>query len=298
MIVYKFAFGAVFKLDRFGASPGKFHKTAVLAWVRTNDKDESIGPNKILKDIALGLASNGIASLRYDKRSLVYREELKSKMDITGIDEEVTDDAVSAIRQLKKNPETKNSKIIVLGHSLGGMCAPRVASRSGKADAVVLMAANARPLEDLIEEQVLYLFSLDSVDREEQASLVQLQRQITRVKDTRHLKSFPADSLPLGLTAHYWQSLNTYDQLRTAQKLKVPFLVLQGKRDYQVLMKDFDLWKSALGADPRNTFTAFEDLNHLFIKGEGKSKPQEYEEQGNVEEEVIKVLAEWIKALR
>lgn len=41
-----------------------------------NDKDESQGPNKMFKDLAVGLASRGIASLRYDKRSLAYGPEL------------------------------------------------------------------------------------------------------------------------------------------------------------------------------------------------------------------------------
>lgn len=42
-----------------------------------NDRDETIGPNKPFKDIAWGLASNGIAVLRYDKRTKEYGHKMK-----------------------------------------------------------------------------------------------------------------------------------------------------------------------------------------------------------------------------
>ncbi len=268
----------------------------LLAGSGPNDKDGSIGPNKILKDLAVGLASMGVASLRYDKRTLVYGEELKGNNNLD-IHDEVINDALSAIQLLSKMPETRASKVFVIGHSLGGMCAPLVASKSSKVKGVVLMAANARPLEDLLPEQIEYLYSLDSLDMNEKQDLLALNRQIKKVKDPVQLKTAPADSLPLGLSSAYWQSLKKYNQLATAKKLKQPILVLQGKRDYQVLMKDYEIWKNELQAAEKNKFYVYENLNHLFLSGEGKSTPAEYQKQGNVEEGVIKDkdVAEWIK---
>lgn len=269
----------------------------LLAGSGPNDKDESIGPNKILKDLAVGLASLGVGSLRYDKRTLVYGEELKKSTNI-GIQEEVIEDALSAVKLLGTLPETKASKIIVIGHSLGGMCAPLVASKSSKIKALVLMAANARPLEDLLPEQFEYIYSLDSLDANEKQDLLELNRQIKRVKDPAQLKTSPTDSLPLGLPSSYWQSLRNYNQVATAKKLKQPILVLQGKRDYQVLMKDFEIWMKELQSSEKNKFIAYDKLNHLFISGEGKSTPAEYQKQGNVEEQVIKDIVEWIASLQ
>ncbi len=269
----------------------------LLAGSGPNDKDESIGPNKILKDLAVGLASLGVGSLRYDKRTLVYGEELKKSTNI-GIQEEVIEDALSAVKLLSTLPETKASKLIVIGHSLGGMCAPLVAEKSAKVKALVLMGANARPLEDLLPEQFEYLFSLDSLDAEEKQSLLDLNRQIKRVKNPAQLKTSPTDSLPLGLPSSYWQSLNKYNQLTTAKKLKQAILVLQGKRDYQVLMKDFEIWKKELQSSDKNKFIAYEKLNHLFISGEGKSTPAEYQKQGNLEEQVIRDIAEWFLSIQ
>ena len=267
----------------------------LLAGSGPNDKDETIGPNKLLKDLALGLGSNGIASFRYDKRTLAYGKEMAAQADM-GIREEVIEDALSAVKIIRKNPLTKDSKIYIIGHSLGAMCAPLVAAKA-KADGVVMMAGNARPLEDLLPEQFAYLFSADSLlDDTEKNELVKLTAQVITVKTPKALKTAKPGDLPLGLPSAYWQSLVDYKQIDVAKKLKQPVLVLQGERDYQVTMTDFNLWKQALGDQPKNTFISYPALNHLFMKGEGRSMPSEYEQQNNAEEKVITDISEWIKA--
>lgn len=113
-----------------------------------SDKDASIGPNKIFKDLAAGLAANGIASLRYDKRTKVYAASLKP--DSITINEEIIEDANSAINLIKTFSEINQSEIYVLGHSLGGMVTPKMAQENSKIKGIILFAANARPLQDLI----------------------------------------------------------------------------------------------------------------------------------------------------
>jgi dienelactone hydrolase len=260
------------------------------------DKDATIGPNKILKDLAIGLASNGIASLRYDKRTLKYASELSKNPDKIGLNEEVIDDAVSAVEILKNHPLTKGSKIFIAGHSLGAMSAPLVAKRSRSVSGIILLAGNARPLEDLVLEQIIYIFSLDSLSAEERKEIEELKTEIAVVKDKKKLSSAKAEDLPLGLTSYYWKSVKDYDQVATAKKLKVPVMVLQGERDYQVTMKDFEIWKKELGGNTKNALKSYPALNHPFLKGEGKSTPSEYEKQGNVHEQVILDITEWIKA--
>ena len=264
----------------------------LLAGSGPNDKDETIGPNKALKDLAVGLASNGIATYRYDKRTLVYGKEMK-EVDLNA---EVIDDALTAVTTIKNNPDFKNSKIIIIGHSLGAMCAPLIASKSKQINGVVLLAGNARPLEDVILEQYNYIFGLDSTDNEEQKEIENLTKQIKILKNPKTLKTAKAEELPLNIDSKYWQSLVKYNQIQTAKKLKQPILILQGERDYQVTMTDFNIWKQNLEDKEKNQFISYPNLNHLFIKGEGKSIPVEYEKQGNVDEKVIIDIANWIKA--
>lgn len=268
----------------------------LLAGSGPNDKDESVGPNKPLKDLAIGLASNGIATYRYDKRTLVYAKEISKQMDKFNLNNEVIEDAISAVEMLKKNADFKNSKIYIVGHSLGAMCAPLVARKSKAVNGIVLLAGNARPLEDLLLEQYNYVFGIDSLDATEKEEMDTLRKQIKILKDPKLLKTATKDQLPLGLPSFYWQSFTKYNQVLVAKKLKQPILVLQGERDYQVTMTDFNLWKQNLSANPKNQFISYPALNHMLMKGEGKSMPSEYEKQGNVDEQIILDIAKWIKA--
>ena len=80
-----------------------------------------------------------------------------------------------------------------------------------------------------------------------------------------------------------------------AKALKTPLLILQGERDFQVTMDNFEAWKKALAGRPGVTFKTYPKLNHLFIEGEGKSTPADYEKPGHVAEAVIAEIAGWIK---
>jgi fermentation-respiration switch protein FrsA (DUF1100 family) len=94
----------------------------------------------------------------------------------------------------------------------------------------------------------------------------------------------------------YWIDLNAYNPIVVAQKLTQPMLILQGERDYQVTMIDFQGWKDGLAGRDNVTFKSYEDLNHLFLSGEGPSSPAEYQTPGHVAGQVISDIADWIQA--
>lgn len=260
------------------------------------DRGETIGPNKIFRDLAVGFATNGIATLRYDKRTKVYAEKLSKTQDSITVKEETIDDVISAIKLASTFNEIDKSKIYILGHSLGGMLAPEIAFESKEVKGIVMMAANARPLEDLILEQVNYILSLgDSITTSETKQLEIVSQQVAKVKSNELTVKTPSSELPFNVPASYWIALKKYNQLETAKKIKSKILILQGERDYQVTMTDFNLWKKELSDHKNVSFKSYPKLNHLFIEEEGKSKPEEYEHPGNVAEYVIIDIAEWIK---
>jgi len=83
-----------------------------------------------------------------------------------------------------------------------------------------------------------------------------------------------------------------YDPVATATELEAPAYALQGGRDYQVSpTEDFPAWRDALGES--NT-ALYDDLNHLFVAGEGDPNPGEYFEAGNVAEVVVADLVDWL----
>jgi dipeptidyl aminopeptidase/acylaminoacyl peptidase len=106
---------------------GPFPAVVLVHGSGPNDRDETIGPNKPFKDLAQGLASQEIAVLRYEKRTKQYPAECVAMMAQFTVKEETIDDVVAAVALLGKTPGVDPRRIFVLGHSLGGMVAPRIA---------------------------------------------------------------------------------------------------------------------------------------------------------------------------
>ena len=126
-----------------------------------NDRDATIQGNKPFRDLAELLAERNIAVLRYDKRTFVYPEEFKKRQSVT-IDDEIVNDALEAIHLLKNTPEMNQNAIWLLGHSLGGMILPRIASKTSIPAGYLFLAAPATSLPDVLEEQGIYLLRQNS----------------------------------------------------------------------------------------------------------------------------------------
>ena len=103
----------------------------------------------------------------------------------------------------------------------------------------------------------------------------------------------PSDLTFAGAPAAYWVDLINRDPVETAQSLDLPFMILQGERDYQVTMDDFAVWQDALTGD-NATFISYPALNHIFTTGEGPGSPADYAVAGNVPQEVITDIVNWI----
>ena len=262
-----------------------------------NDRDETVGANKPFRDLAWGLATKGVAVLRYEKRTKAYAEKLQAAgLGQFTVQEETIDDALSAVAQLRATDGLDPKRIFIVGHSLGGTVAPRIGHADPKLAGLIILAGATRPLEDLMVEQTRYLISLNGQpSAESRAKLDELLAEVAKVK-----KVTPADSSSTALLLHatppYWLDLREHDTLTIAKELKQPLLILQGGRDYQVTEVDFNRWKESLVAQSNVTFKLYPKLNHLFIAGEGRSTPDEYEEPGHVAEGVVTDIAEWIGA--
>ena len=262
------------------------------------DRDETIPPNKPFRDLAWGLASQGIAVLRYEKRTKVYAAQLGSERNTLTVKEEVIDDALEAVAFLRARPEIDAQQIFVLGHSLGGYLAPRIGAADPRIRGLIILAGSARPLEDVILDQMTYVLSLsipDPVARQQQLAL--LKKQVELVKDAKRLPTAAATDLPLNVPAAYWIDLNAYQPEKVAQTLKQPMLFLQGDGDYQVTRDDFQIWQDALSGRGDVQFIIYPALSHLFmlIEGGKKATPATYTVAGHVTEQVVNEIGSWIK---
>ncbi len=257
-----------------------------------NDRDEKIGANKPFKNIAQGLASLGVASLRYDKRTLTHGAEIAKITDFD-IDNEYTEEIDAAIDFVSTKYAGRN--IYYLGHSMGAFMVPRVMNSNPEIRGAVMLAANARPLEDLVLEQTEYIMvETDDINAMRYALI---EKAVAEVKKIENLDSEVEEPLLLDVSKEYWLSLNLYDPIKEAKKVQGQVLVVQGERDYQVTMTDFNIWRKNFGNNKSWHFKSYEDLNHLFMKGQGKSLPKEYMKPGYVAEKVIQDIARFINNL-
>jgi fermentation-respiration switch protein FrsA (DUF1100 family) len=156
------------------------------------------------------------------------------------------------------------------------------------------MAAGNRGLEDTMIEQMDYIASLQpNKSAEESKQFETFKTQMAKVKALTTNDVGSSTSL-LGAAPRYWLDLRGYVPALAAQDLKCPMLILQGGRDYQSTTADFEIWQKALKGKASVTCKLYPALNHLFISGEGKCTPAEYEKPGHVAAEVVRDIAQWL----
>ena len=120
----------------------------------SSNMDEKVGKLTPFKDLAEGLAKHGIASVRYDKRSFAHAVKLlKDKSFTLTVKEETVEDAVLATELLKRDSRIDPERVFIIGHSMGGMLAPRIDAEGGNYRGLILLAGTPRKLEEVLIEQ-------------------------------------------------------------------------------------------------------------------------------------------------
>jgi dienelactone hydrolase len=260
---------------------GPFPAVVLVHGSGPNDRDETLGPNKVFRDIAWGLASQGIAVLRYDKYSYVYDSmpENISDRDL------LVANALSAVDLLKSDANVE--KVFVLGHSEGGWLAPLIAEESnGAVDGLIILAGPTKSMPAVLLGQFSYLLSHNDgrIDENEAVQIEYYKKELERLEDP----AVGDDELIMGMKKSYWK----YDPAKTARALTQPMLVLQGGMDYQVTLEDFEGWIAGLAGKDNVTFRMYPALFHLFMKGSLDNA--DYEKAGHVEKDVIDDIVGWI----
>jgi uncharacterized protein len=277
--------------------PGSVPYPAVvlLAGSGPLDRDETIGRNKPFKDLAWGLASRGVAVLRFDKVTYARPGQVKEAKDFTLADEYLPA-AAAAIDLLREHPATGAGPVFVLGHSLGGTVAPRVAAAEPSVAGLVIMAGGTQPMHWAAVRQVRYLASLDEATAAAAMPAIDAMTRQAQLVDSPELSpSTPASDLPFGVPAAYWLDVRGYQPAQAAAALDKPMLIVQGARDYQATVTD-DLagWQAGLAGRPDVTIRVYDADNHLFFPGTGRSAPAEYEPAQHVDPAVITDIADWL----
>jgi dienelactone hydrolase len=271
-----------------GTRPG----VVLLAGGGPFDRDATSGVNKPLKDLAWGLASRGVAVARFDKVTFAHRH-VATEPGFTMTDEYVPH-ALAAIRLLRRQPGVDAARVFVLGHSMGGRVAPRVAAAEPSVAGMVVLAGDTQPMHHAAVRTARYLATVRPGAGSE-AVVDTLTRQAAVVDSPALSPQTPAAELPFGWPASYWLDLRADDPPATAAALAKPMLILQGGRDYQVTVdEDLPGWRAHLADRPDVAIRVYAADNHLFFPGSGPPTPDEYEPAQHVDPAVVADIAGWL----
>lgn len=201
-----------------------------------------------LKKLSEQLLARNIATLRYDKRGAGgWKAELGRPEDFRFKD--YVDDAVALVNYLRGSG--KFSKVVLVGHSEGGLVAI-LAARRVPVDRLVLLATAARRQGDLLKAQLEKQLAPDMFAPIAKAIDAIMAGQIV-------------DPLPPGLAIPPSMqpgiaSAFTEDPIDPLRKIEVPTLIVGGGRDHQVARLDF-IALSAAAPAAKTLWLA--DMNHV-----------------------------------
>ena len=262
-----------------------------------SNMDEKVMKLTPFKDLAEGLGRHGIASLRYDKRTFVHGRKMIRNKDLT-VKEETIDDALLAVRMLRKDPRIDHSRIYILGHSMGAMLAPRIDAEGADAKGLIMMAGTPYRLEDIVLRQLRQAGRGSSL----LSRIVRLEYKFYK-KKFRGLYQMPDEEAKRkkfagNLTLYYFKEMGqktAADYLLASGK---PVLIMQGGKDFQVLAKkDYRGFKELLAGRENTRYKLYPELNHIFVKGiynDILKASKEYRVEQHIGEDVIGDIAAFI----
>ena len=268
---------------------GPFPAIVLVHGSGPNDRDETIVGNKPFRDLAWGLASRGVMVYRYEKRTKVFARSI-NVLKMT-VQEEVIDDALAAVRMIRARRDVDTSKIILLGHSLGGMLVPEIAYSEPAIKGVVMLGAIARPLEGVAVEQLQFVAS-----RQDTVTVKEQMKITAHIADAKQIiaEKFPENKIFMNAPASYYYDLHRRKPAEYVKKLDIPIFIAQGGKDYQAPIKDFEMFREMVKDKKNAELRLYQKCFHLFIEIDAEPGPWNYEYEGHVTVKLIDDLSKWI----
>ena len=204
------------------------------------------------------------------------------------VQKEVIDDALLAVETLAKTPGIDADAIVLVGHSLGGMLAPRIAAQSGKVAGIVSLAGSARGYLDIVYDQ-----NMAQTDDASQQNVI--KKEYKKIDKLKNMKD--SDTL-FGIPVPYLKDLYAHPVEESLAQLDIPILVMQGENDFQMDTADYKSWQKALeNYAGEKEFVLWPELNHLFVRDTAfkrRGTIAEYLQEGHVDQAVTDKIASWM----
>lgn len=266
-----------------------------------SNMDEKVGKLTPFKDLAQGLARHGIASVRYDKRSFAHGfKMLRDKSLEVTVKTETIDDAILATDLLKKDPRIDPERVFIIGHSMGGMLAPRIDAEGGNYAGLIIMAGSPRKLEEIILDQNEAALRstkgfVNWIVKKQVAKFASMFDGMYELSDAEAKKK----KMGGGTTLYYFKEMGEHSAPSYLSVCEKPILIMQGEKDFQsTAEKDFAAYKQLLAGRSNITFRLYENLSHAFVPsvyGDIMKAKQEYNVEQHIGENVTVDIANWVK---
>jgi pimeloyl-ACP methyl ester carboxylesterase len=219
------------------------------------------GKNNSLKQLAESLASNGIGSVRYDKRGIGKSAKAVTKEEDLRF-ETYIDDAVLWGKKLQK--DMRFTHVTIVGHSEGSLIGMVACQKLG-ASAFVSIAGAGFPASQIILTQLKPKLP-ETLFNDVISTIDQLNQGKTVTTPPKALQSlFRASVQP------YMISWFRYDPAKEMAKLQVPILIVQGSTDLQISIDDA---KTLSKSNRKAKLITISGMNHVLKKVSGDSQEQ------------------------
>ncbi len=268
-----------------------------------NDRDETVGATHLFADLAEALGAQGIAVLRYDKRTLVYGAEMAQSPDYATltVEEETIQDAIAAARLLQADDRIDSDRIFLLGHSLGAMLAPRIAAESeGMFRGLILACGTDRSLAEILRRQTLDACTGAGMDGEQlQALGAAFDAEMALLSGLDADGAVEAGTTLLTPAYYFWEMQQHPAPSGYLTQLALPTLLIGGERDFQVTPREGrETWAEVLDLENTPWLSAlWADVNHLLMRpeaGEMAGTAAEYQLPCTLDKGVADAVAAFI----
>lgn len=246
------------------------------------DGNQNFQKNNSLKKLAIGLAQNGIATFRYDKRTV--KQIRRGNLDSDIVFNDFVTDANAIVHYFKS--ERPFDKIFIIGHGQGSLVG--MLSSEQHVDGFISLAGSGKSFDDVLIKEIEKTAPMYKADSE---------RVIALLKEGKTTSDYPQQlsSIFNESIQPFMSSWFQYKPTEVLSQLSIPILIVNGSKDLQVPIEEAE---SLHKASKNSKLVIIDNMNHVLftIEGDDLENSKSYAETfRKVNPELLTTLTKFIK---